>query len=186
MNTIEFKLTKIKYGIDEVESDAVDIFVNGKNFLKEIQAYEKYHNINGGHVPITPYEIHQSLAEDYLTESVPVFGCGCGFVDCCPVYISVNVDDNFVTWDNFQFPDEMFKIKDRPRQKFRKRTFYKAQYFSKNSNENVGFKDKPYKKFRKLTFYKAQYFSEVEKLKHWLFDDAQPLNTTALTAVISH
>lgn len=62
MDTINFKLTKVKYGIDEVESDAVEIFVNGKNFLEEIHAYEKFHKINGGHVPIMPEELYQSLA----------------------------------------------------------------------------------------------------------------------------
>ena len=137
MDTINFKLTKVKYGISEVESEAVEIFVNGKNFLEEIHAYEKFHKINGGHVPIMPKELYQSLAEDYLTKSVPIYGCICGFIDCCPVYVSIIVDDEFVTWDNFQFPDEVI----------------------------FNYPNKPRKKFHKLTFDKAQYFSEIEKLK---------------------
>ena len=36
MDIINFKLTKVKYGIAEDSTDAVEIFVNGKNFLEEI------------------------------------------------------------------------------------------------------------------------------------------------------
>ena len=36
MNIINFKMTKVKYGIAEDSTDAVEIFVNGKNFLEEI------------------------------------------------------------------------------------------------------------------------------------------------------
>lgn len=141
MDMIEFKLTKVKY--DKFESDAVDIFINNKKFLKKIHAYERFHHINGGHVPIAIYDLYKSLAEDYLKESVPIYGCGCGDIDCSPIYIKVSVDEDSVTWDNFIFPDEFFHIKDKPRPKFRKQTFYKAQYFR-----------------------------EVEKLKHWLFDNS--------------
>ena len=138
MDKITFKLTKVKYGIDEIESDAVNIFINGENFLDAIHAYEKFHKINGEHVPITPYELYQSLAEDYLTESVPIYGCICGLIDCCPVYVSISVNENSVTWDNFIFPDEFFSRSHKPR-----------------------------KKFHKLTFDKAQYLDEIEKLKNF-------------------
>ena len=32
MDIINFKLTKVKYGIDEDFTDAVNIFINGENF----------------------------------------------------------------------------------------------------------------------------------------------------------
>ena len=58
MDTIEFKLTKVEYGADNFESDAVDIFVNGKNLLNAIYDYEEKYVEGGGHVPITPYELY--------------------------------------------------------------------------------------------------------------------------------
>ena len=126
MDKIEFNPTKIEYGADGFESDAADIFINGKNFLDAIHAYEKVHNINGGHVPITTYELYQSLAKDYLKNSVPIYGCGCGVIDCSPVYVKISVDDEIVTWDNFKFP-QAFADKFCP--KFEKQTFDKKQYF---------------------------------------------------------
>ena len=32
MNIINFKMTKVKYGIAEDSTDAVNIFINGENF----------------------------------------------------------------------------------------------------------------------------------------------------------
>lgn len=139
MDKINFKQTKIKYGADDTESDAVEIFVNGKNFLKKIHDYETLHNINGGHVPIMIHELYQSLAEDYLKESVPIYGCGCGVVDCSPVYVSVNVDENFVTWDKFVFPDEFFNPKKNLVRNFASIFFKKPNTSTKLKNLNIGF-----------------------------------------------
>ncbi len=65
-----------------------------------------------------------------MTTPVPIYGCICGFIDCCPIYVSVSADDEFVMWDNFKFPDEIFNRHNKPRQKFHKLTFDQAQYFS--------------------------------------------------------
>lgn len=129
MDTIEFKFTKFKYGADGFESDVVDIFVNGKNLLNAIHNYEKRYVEDGGHVPITPYELYRSLARDYVESSVPIYGCGCGEVDCCPVYISVNIEGDTVIWHRFIFPDENFGTKKISRPSFGKFVFDKKQYF---------------------------------------------------------
>jgi hypothetical protein len=93
MDKIEFRRTKIKYGADTEKSVAINIFVNGRNLLDDIHRYEENRHIGGGHVPITNYELYESLAEDYSKKDVPIYGCGCGVIECCPVYISVKVNE---------------------------------------------------------------------------------------------
>ena len=143
MDTIEFKKGRQQYANDEKFTDVVEIFINGKNFLDNIHSYEENCGINGGHAPITFSELYDSLAELYKEDSVPIYGCGCGYIDCCPIYISIDVGEKVVTLYDFEFPDEYgeMKIKSRPA-------------------------------FGKFVFDKKQYFNEIAKLKHWTFGNS--------------
>ena len=143
MDTIEFRLTYFEYGADDYSSPAVDIFINGEDLLSHINEFEKNVGCNGGHAPIWIKEIYKSLAEDYKTKSVPIYGCGCGVTDCCAIYITVEVSEEVVVWKNFILPDEYL--------------FNKVIY--------------P-RRFGEFIFDKAQYFHEVEKLKRWSEDDS--------------
>lgn len=130
MDKIEFRKTKIEYGVDGDKNDAVNIFVNGRNLLDDIHRYEKKFHIAGGHTPITTYKLYENLAEDHLKQSVPIYGCGCGIIDCCPVYISVKIDDKFVIWNNFKFGNVFINDDN----KFKRLIFDREQYFAEIEN----------------------------------------------------
>lgn len=143
MDTLEFRLTYFQYGADNDSSPAVNIFINGEDLLPRIHEFEKSVGCNGGHAPILVEELYDSLSEDYKTDSVPIYGCGCGFTDCCAIYLTVEVGEKTVTWKNFILPDEYLRDK----------IIYP-------------------RRFGEFVFDKAQYFREIHKLKLWRFNDA--------------
>ena len=97
-----------------------DIFVDSKNLMPVLEAYEE----SGGHAPITPLELRESLLKKYLTKQVPIYGCGCGVCECYPIYIIVEVGENFVKWKNFNSPAPTAN------KKFGELIFDKKQYFA--------------------------------------------------------
>lgn len=144
MDKIEFRLTYFSYAGHEYSDSAINIFINSKNLLPRIHEFEKSVGCNGGHAPMYLDILHSSLAEDYKTEVlVPIYCCGCGDIDCSAIYISVEVDDETVTWKNFILPDE----------NLRDEFIYE-------------------RRFGEFVFDKAQYFREVEKLKLWRDNDS--------------
>ena len=143
MDTLEFRLTYVSYGADDYSSSAVDIFINGEDLLPRIHAFEVSVGCNGGHKPIWPKELYRNLSEDYKADSVTIYGCGCGDIDCSAIYINVEVGEKTVTWKNFILPDENLRGK----------IIYE-------------------RRFDEFVFDKAQYFREVDKLKLWSEDDS--------------
>jgi len=146
MDTIEFKLTYVSYANNDYLSSAVDIFINGENLLPRIHEFEKSVGCNRRHKPLWAKDLYESLYEDYKTDSVPIYGCTCGDIDCSAIYISVEVGAEIVTWKNFILPDE----------NLRGEIIYK-------------------RRFGEFVFDKAQYFREVEKLKLWSKNDSLSL-----------
>lgn len=142
MDTIEFRLTYFEYGADNYSSSAVDIFINGEDLLPRIHDFEDSVGCGGGHAPIWIGELYKSLSEDYKTDSVAIYGCGCGVTDCSAIYITVEVGEKTVTWKNFILPDE----------NLRGEIIYP-------------------RRFGEFVFDKEQYFREIHKLKQWRFND---------------
>lgn len=143
MDTIEFRLTYRSYANHDYSDSAVKIFINGEDLLPRIHEFEKNVGCKGRHAPLYVSTLYESLNEDYKIDSVPIYGCGCGDIDCSAIYITVEVGEKTVTWKNFILPDE-------------------------NLREEIIYP----RRFGELVFGKEQYFREVEKLKLWSEDDS--------------
>lgn len=129
MDTIEFRLTYFEYGADGYSSSAANIFINGENLLPRIHEFEDSVGCNGGHAPIWIQELHRNLSENYKDGSIPIYCCVCGDIDCCAIYISVEVGAETVTWKNFILPDENLRDEIIYERRFGEFVFDKAQYF---------------------------------------------------------
>mgnify|MGYP000993394877 FL=1 len=102
MDTISFRYTRWEYGADTYPLPAVEIFINGADFMEEI--HEAEHIVCGeerGHAPLTPEELYDSLTEDYKEDNALIYGCTCGVAECDPVYVQIAVDGETVIWRDF-------------------------------------------------------------------------------------
>ena len=106
---IEFRLTGYSYGADEIPTATVEIYINNENFRNKVNAAEHiFAEAEGnpqmpGHAPITPEELYAALYTQYkMLDSVSIFGCGCGVVECWPFDVSVDVGEKTVTWHSFK------------------------------------------------------------------------------------
>lgn len=93
MDTISFRYTRWEYGADTYPLPAVEIFINGADFMEEIHEAERI--VCGeerGHAPLTPEELYDSLTEDYKEDNALIYGCTCGVAECDPVYVQIAVD----------------------------------------------------------------------------------------------
>lgn len=131
-DTIEFRLTGYCYGPDKLPTPAVEIFINGENFRSKVRAVElPFAKAEGnpgvaGHAAITPRELYESLHDDYLEfDSVSIFGCGCGVIECWPLDVAVDVGTKTVAWYGFN----MYHRKDWDYSELGKYVFDKQQYF---------------------------------------------------------
>ena len=105
---IEFRLTSYCYGPDIFPTLTVEIYINGENFRDKVRDVERpFAEAEGnpgiaGHATITPRELYESLHNDYLEfDSVSIFGCDCGVIDCWPLDVAVDVGIKTVTWYGF-------------------------------------------------------------------------------------
>jgi len=105
---IEFRLTSYCYGPDIFPTLTVEIYINGENFRDKVRDVERpFAEAEGnpgiaGHATITPRELYESLHNDYLEfDSVSIFGCSCGVIDCWPLDVVVDVGTKTVTWYGF-------------------------------------------------------------------------------------
>ena len=102
MDTISFRYTRWEYGADTHPLPAVEIFINGADFMEEIHEAERV--VCGeerGHAPLTPEELYDSLTEDYEEDNALIYGCTCGVAECDPVYVQIAVDGETVIWRDF-------------------------------------------------------------------------------------
>ena len=93
MDTISFRYTRWEYGADTYPLPAVEIFINGADFMEEIHEAERI--VCGeerGHAPLTPEELYDSLTENYKEGNALIYGCTCGVAECDPVYVQIAVD----------------------------------------------------------------------------------------------
>ena len=105
---IEFRLTSFCYGPDTFPSPAVEIYINNENLREKVYDVElPFAEAEGspgvaGHAPITPGELYYSLHDKYLEDDcVPIFGCGCGVIECWPLEVAIDVGEKVVTWYGF-------------------------------------------------------------------------------------
>jgi len=68
MDTIEFRFTKVKYSADNFKSTAVNIFINGKNFLDTVK------NFDSLYYPIIPEYLYPDLIDGYKDDYYGCFG----------------------------------------------------------------------------------------------------------------
>ena len=102
MDTISFRYTRWEYGDDTYPLPAVEIFINGADFMEEIHEAERI--VCGeerGHAPLIPEELYDSLTEDYKEDNALIYGCTCGVAECDPVYVQIAVDGETVIWRDF-------------------------------------------------------------------------------------
>ena len=102
MDTISFRYTRWEYGADTYPLPAVEIFINGADFMEEIHEAERI--VCGeerGHAPLTPEELYDSLTENYKEGNALIYGCTCGVAECDPVYVQIAVDGETVIWRDF-------------------------------------------------------------------------------------
>ena len=103
MDKIEFRYRKFSYGMDDYAIPAVEIFINGRDFMECVAAFER--EVCGkeqGHAPLTPRELYEGLHEDYKEDSVYIYGCTCGCPDCCPFYVEIHIVGDTVVWHDFE------------------------------------------------------------------------------------
>ncbi|MBR2215349.1 MAG: hypothetical protein IJ849_06280 [Selenomonadaceae bacterium] len=131
-DTIEFRLTGYCYGPDIFPTPTVEIYINGENFrnkvnsIEHIFAVDEGHPEITGHATITPRELYDSLHDDYLRfDSVSIFGCGCGVIECWPLDVAVDVGAKTVSWYGFN----MYHRTNWDYSDLGKYVFYKQQYF---------------------------------------------------------
>ena len=135
VDIIEFRLTCECYGPDTFPTPTVEIYINNENLREKVYDVElpfaeadKRAGIAGhaGHATITPSELYSSLHDDYLEyDYVPIFGCGCGIVDCWPFEVAIDVGEKVVTWYGFNmYPRENWDYS-----KLGSFVFDKKQYF---------------------------------------------------------
>ena len=105
---IEFRLTGYCYGLDTFPTPTVEIYINGENFRDKVRSVERpFAKAEGnpgieGHATITPKELYESLHNDYLEfDSVSIFGCSCGVIECWPLDVAIDVGRKTVTWYGF-------------------------------------------------------------------------------------
>lgn len=112
MDKLEFKVESKE--IDDRKTPSVNIFINDKNLIDLLKAYELpfaekegHPNIAGGYAGMTPQDfLYWVVKTDWPSENErAIFECaGCGEVGCWPMIISVSRDDNKVKWFNFNQP----------------------------------------------------------------------------------
>lgn len=147
MDKIEFKFSTFRYGHDDFDSDVVEIFVNGKNFLDTVKIFDKWY------APIIPEYLYTDLIESHTDEPIFVYDCGCGCSGCGPFCVFVDVGKKTVTWYDFMTEQE---------------------YFDDVCNENnfamLRERLKNQGGLPSLVFDKKQYFKAVGVLRDWIFN----------------
>ena len=150
MDTIEFKFTKFKYGADGFKSDVVDIFVNGKNFLQTVQAFD-----DTSYCPVRPYDLYLDLIKYYKEDFVFIYDCICGCDGCHPFCVWIDVGEKVVTWYDFMTSDEYFD-----------------DVCQENNFAKLKKRIKTVGGLPPLVFDKKQYFDAVGTLRDWLLNKA--------------
>ena len=152
MDIIEFKFDTYQYGPDDFESDVVDIFINGKDFMQTIRNF-----FNESYTSIRVMDMYDNLTKYYKDESeygedqfVFIYDCGCGCDGCDPFCVYIDVGEKVVTWYDFMTSEEYFDdvCKDNHFSMFKERMRTKGG-------------------LPPLVFDKKQYFKEVDALKKW-------------------
>jgi len=148
MDKIEFRETKVKYESDVDKSNAVNIFINGKNFLETVKDFDKIY------YPIIPEYLYPDLIERYKYYPIFIYDCGCGCSGCGPFSVFIDVGEKVVTWYDFMTEEEYFD------------DVYKDNNFAmlKERLKNGG-------GLPPLVFDKKQYFDAVGFLRDWIFDE---------------
>ncbi|MBQ7706029.1 MAG: hypothetical protein IJT73_11515 [Selenomonadaceae bacterium] len=146
MDRIEFRFTKVEYAADGYKTDAVNIFVNGKNFLDTVKKFD------GDYVQIIPEYLYPDLIDGYKDNFIFIYDCGCGCSGCYPFCVFIDVGEKVVTWYDFMTAKE---------------------YFDDLCKENnfAMLKERLKKKggLPPLVFDKKQYFVAVGVLRDWIF-----------------
>ena len=88
-------------------SEAVEIYINGREIIELLKEIETPFAMDEGHIDIagayghlTPKELYSELTD---AEESSLLCCdGCGFIGCWSVLVSVKMDDIYVYWNEFK------------------------------------------------------------------------------------
>ena len=143
MDTIRFEIGERADPADGLV-DAVDIFINGRNFvgiLREVElpfaARDSQPDLAGSYAGLPPEDIFlpslRLLGEpttyydrDSSEGKIAVLGCECGDPGCWPLRVKIDLRDDAVIWDGFEQPHRSAWRSDA----LRSFVFDRAQYIS--------------------------------------------------------
>lgn len=143
---LELRIENFEYGMGTWP--AVQIVINGVNFLDRVMMYEKEQEVfQGGRVtadtyaPVSPHDLYYDLSQSYKEwPDVVLFGCPYdGEPMCLPFYASVDVGRFAVVWYGFRGEYQRVRLN--------------------------------YRGLGRFVFEKNQYFLELKKLKQWLAEN---------------
>ena len=147
MDKIEFKFTKVKYGANGFKSTAVNIFINGKNFLDTVKKFDSLY------YPIIPEYLYPDLIDGYKDDFIFIYDCGCGCSGCAPFCVFIDVGEKVVTWYDFMTEREYFN-----------------DVCNNNNFKMLRERLKNKGGLPPLVFDKQQYFEAVNVLRDWIFN----------------
>ncbi len=151
---IEFRIEDYTYRIGTWP--AVQIYINGVNFLDKVMMYEReQESILGGAVqatryaPIDPHTLYYDLTISYKEwPDIVLFGCPYdGEQMCLPFYASVDVGRFAVVWYGFHGETQPVRLN--------------------------------YRGLGRFVFEKNQYFLELKKLKEWVKKETEEADKSA-------
>lgn len=147
MDKLEFKIQDREN--DNYQFKTVTIFVNGKDLIDLLKAYELpfakkegSENIAGGYAGLAPETLHKHLNnpdEFDIDENgkVSIFECECGCDGCWPMKIKTTELEDEIIWTDFEQPH---------------RTIDSHNFWN-------------YTNFGKFSFYKNNYYEQLNKLR---------------------
>lgn len=118
VDALEFKIINPK-GIEDWADDcdiseAVEIYINGREIVELLKEIETPFAINEGEMDLagsyghlTPTELYSELNE--AEESALLCCAGCGLIGCWAVLVSVEMDENYVYWKEFRHNHRKWK-----------------------------------------------------------------------------
>lgn len=103
MDVLDLRLSVFRYGPERTSSVTCAIYVNGKEF-REIVEESPDIGSYGGFVNIRAGELYDAIKEPTDDLGEAIYGCGCGIIDCNPLYTRIRINGSHVIWDRFD-PD---------------------------------------------------------------------------------
>ena len=152
MDTIHFEIAEAD------EADELVIFINGRNLVEVLKEVEMVHarregslSIAGGYMGLAPegvllpseHFLGKPTEEQYrYADKVSVLECVCGWPGCWPFLVKIAMDEDKVTWSDFEQPH---RGKDRGRGQWTYETlrpfvFERTQYMAELEAVSKAFK----------------------------------------------